>query len=50
MFDIELCIDDIKLSSVEKEDMVIIKEWMQEEMNASDSELWTDISGLDDRF
>lgn len=50
MFDIELLIDDIKLSSVEKEDMHIIKNWMQEEMNAGSGILWTDISGLDDRF
>lgn len=51
MFDIELLIDDIKLSSVEQEDMDIIKVWMQEEMNTnSNNGLWTDISGLDDRF
>jgi len=50
MFDIELLIDDIRLSSVEKEDVQIIKDWMQEEMNSKNSELWTDISELDDRF
>ncbi|NLP27411.1 MAG: GNAT family N-acetyltransferase [Clostridia bacterium] len=50
MFDIEMFIDDIKVSSIEKEDLHVIRDWMQEEMRANSDELLTDLSGLDDRF
>lgn len=50
MFDIEIAFEDIEISSVQKEDVTDIQNWMQEQMSKNAEIVWTNIEELGDRF
>ncbi|MDP4087630.1 MAG: GNAT family N-acetyltransferase [Bacillota bacterium] len=50
MFDLEICFDDIKLSSIYQEDLPEVQKWMQEQVITSSEVGWTNIDELQDRF
>lgn len=50
MFDVEICFDDIKLSSIYREDLPQLQEWMKEQVVSSKEIGWDNIDQLQDRF
>jgi ribosomal protein S18 acetylase RimI-like enzyme len=50
MFDIELSFDNIEISSILKEDVSMVQNWMQEQMRNNAEAVWTNIEELEDRF
>lgn len=50
MFDLEICFEDVKLSSIYREDLPQVQKWMQEQVVNSTEIGWTNIDELQDRF
>lgn len=50
MFDIEIGYEDIFISSVHKEDVPMIQNWMKEQMVQNPEDKWTNVDELDKRF
>ena len=50
MFDIEIAFDDIDISSIQKEDVAVVQDWMQKQVDKNAETVLTNIDELDDRF
>lgn len=50
MFDVELAFEDVEISSILKEDLAMVQNWMGEQIRKTTEVVWTNIEELGDRF
>ncbi|WP_139905183.1 GNAT family N-acetyltransferase [Clostridium thermarum] len=50
MFDVELAFEDVEISSILKEDLAMVQNWMGEQIRKTTEAVWTNIEELGDRF